>query len=170
MILWLTYKWILCVSAHSLLFGPWITRAYESLLGRTRYLYSWIPLREHSWIKDTSLIRTLDQVPTSYKYVLFVPWNEDTSLIRTHFTGLRVSVRERFHWGIHVCMLKMGPDINWPVSGEGKHYVCLLNECLLCVCVCVCVRACACVCVRERETYATVYIHTHVLTTHATPI
>ena len=30
-------------------------------------------------LKDTSITRTLDQVLTSYKYVLFAPWNEDTS-------------------------------------------------------------------------------------------
>ena len=45
--------------------------------------YNGTPLKGHPWNEDTSLIRTLDQVPTSYKYVLFAPWNEDTSLIRT---------------------------------------------------------------------------------------
>ncbi len=50
-------------------------------------------------LKDTpemrtppQLIRTLDQVPTSYKYVF-----EDTFPIRTHFIGPRVSVFTRFH-------------------------------------------------------------------------
>ncbi len=33
--------------------------------------YSGTPLKGLPWIEDTSLIRTLDQVPTSYKYVLF---------------------------------------------------------------------------------------------------
>ena len=47
--------------------------------------YNGTPLKGHPWNEDTSLIRTLDQVPTSYKYVLFAPWNEDTPLIRTHF-------------------------------------------------------------------------------------
>ncbi len=58
------------------------------------YDYSGTPLKGHPWIKDISLIRTFDQVPTSYK---IPPWNEDSSLIRTHFIGPRVSVLERFH-------------------------------------------------------------------------
>ncbi len=40
------------------------------------------PFKGHPYIKDTSLIRTLDEVPTSYKYAIIA---EDTSLIRTHF-------------------------------------------------------------------------------------
>ena len=59
--------------------------------------YSGTPLKGHTWNEDTSLIRTLDEVPTSYKYVLLAPWNEDTPLIRTHFRGPRVSVLERSH-------------------------------------------------------------------------
>ena len=39
-------------------------------------------LKEHLWNKDTWLIRTLDQVPTSYEYI-FSYWNKDTSLIGT---------------------------------------------------------------------------------------
>ena len=59
--------------------------------------YSGTPLKGHPWNEDTPLIRTLHQVPTSYKYVLFAPWNEDTPLIRTHFKGPRVSVLEGSH-------------------------------------------------------------------------
>ena len=40
-------------------------------------------LKEHLWNEGTWLIRTLDWVPTSYKYILFSYWNKDTSLIRT---------------------------------------------------------------------------------------
>jgi len=56
--------------------------------------YCGTALKGHPWNEDTSLIRTLDQIPTLYKYVLFSPWNEDTPLIRTHFRGPRVSVLE----------------------------------------------------------------------------
>ncbi len=80
-------------------------------------VYSGTPVKGHHWIKDTSLIRTLDQVPTSYKCVLFDPWNEDTSLIRTHFVGPRVSVLE-------ICVYVQCPDsvcalmesVHWTVT------------------------------------------------------
>ena len=52
--------------------------------------YSGTPLKGHPWNEDTSPIRTLAQVPTSYKYVLFASWNEDTPLIRTHFKGVHI--------------------------------------------------------------------------------
>ena len=63
-------------------------------------LYSGTPLKGHPLNEDTSLIRTVDQVPTSYKYeiVLFAPWNEVTPLIRSHFRGPRVSVLEGSHY------------------------------------------------------------------------
>ncbi len=34
--------------------------------------YTRTPLKGHPWIKDTSLIRTRDQVPTSYKYIRII--------------------------------------------------------------------------------------------------
>ena len=69
--------------------GP-LSCTHETQTAASSYsdIYSGTPLKGHPWNEDTSLIRTLDQVPTSYKYVLFAPWNEDTPLIRTH--GVRI--------------------------------------------------------------------------------
>ena len=61
--------------------------------------YSGTSLKGHLGNKDTWLIRTLDWVPTLYKYILFSPSNKDTSLIRTIILVPRVSVLERF-WPI----------------------------------------------------------------------
>ncbi len=41
--------------------------------GGNNHMYSGTPLKGHPLDEDTSLIRTLDQVPTSFKYVLFAP-------------------------------------------------------------------------------------------------
>lgn len=57
------------------------------------YMYDFVVL----WNPFTSEMRThttLHHVPTPYKYVLLTPWNEETSLIWTHFRGLMVSILE----------------------------------------------------------------------------
>ena len=64
--------------------------------------HSGFPLEVHLWNKDTWLIRTLDWVPTLYKYILYSPWNKNTSLIRTIILVTKVSVLERFH--MYACM------------------------------------------------------------------
>ena len=47
-------------------------------------VYSGTFLKGHSELKILRLIRTLNPVPTSYKYIIFSPWNKDTSLIKTN--------------------------------------------------------------------------------------
>ena len=53
-------------------------------------------LKGHLWNKDTLLNQALDWVPTLYKYILFFPWNENTSLIRRPFGSQGCSILERF--------------------------------------------------------------------------
>ena len=85
--------WILLVLEVRALLWWWQPAGIK----RCDVLYSATPLKGHPWNEDTPPIRTLDQVLTSYKYVLFTPWNEDTLLIGTHYRGPRVSILEEFH-------------------------------------------------------------------------
>ena len=69
-------------------------------------------------LKDTSEIRTLANQDTwlspnlHIEYILFSPWNKDTSLTRTSIVVLRVSVLENFHCSlasqIHFCNKREG--------------------------------------------------------------
>ena len=63
--------------------------------------------KDTSEIRTPYLIRTPGRLPTLYKYILFSPWNKDTSLIRTVILVSRVSVLERFHW-IHTILSHHG--------------------------------------------------------------
>ena len=66
------------------------TSGYKAL----GYAYSGTPVKGQPWNEDTSLIRALDQVQTSYKYVLFTPWNEDTLINKASLQSNPLA----FHW------------------------------------------------------------------------
>ncbi len=60
-----------------------------------RIQYSGTPHKGHLSNQDT-------------KYVLLASWHEDTSLIRTHFIGSRVSVLERYYISITIVQSDTG--------------------------------------------------------------
>ena len=53
-----------------------------------------LTLKGHLWNKDTSLMRTVSEVPIVYFCVQINLWNKDTSLVRTHLLGPVVSTVE----------------------------------------------------------------------------
>jgi len=93
------------------------------------FTYSGTPPKGHLWNEDTSPIRTLDQVPTPYKYVLSSPWNENASLISSG--SLRVSVLEGFRCNhFHPCVSNKRAPCN-PlvyVHTPSGNYTRLLSE------------------------------------------
>ena len=83
---------------------------------------------EHTWNKDTWLIRTLHWVSTLYKYILFSPWNKDTSLIRTIILVSRVfHIREVPSYTQHTQHVGQPEQLRLQWSNLNCVQLCVLN-------------------------------------------